>query len=71
MQTLDILNNGANAKEAIDERFAWEFSNWYAQGYIKGAKPRNIIERILSKACASLQGALNLLSDTHRYLNNE
>lgn len=56
---------------AVEERFAWEFSNWYAQGYIKGSKPQNIIERILNKACATLQGALNLLSDTNRYLNGE
>ena len=69
-QTLGILN-GQNYGLAVEERFAWEFSNWYAQGYVKGAKPRNIIERILSKACASLQGALNLLYDTDRYLNGD
>ena len=69
-QTLDILN-GTNTEAAIDERFAWEFSNWYAQGYIKGNNPRNIIERILQKACHTLRGALRLLYDTDRYLNKE
>jgi len=70
LQTLDILN-GTNTEDAIDERFAWEFSNWYAQGYIKGNNPRNIIERILQKACHTLRGALRLLYDTDRYLNKE
>lgn len=72
-QTIDLLNNQTsyeNRLAAVEERFAWEFSNWYAQGFAKGNEPRNIIERILQKACKSLQGALRLLSDTDRYLND-
>jgi len=73
-QTIDILNNHRNAQnmaDAIDERFAWEFSNWFAQGYIRGSEPRNVIERILQKACMSMGKALNLLADTKRYLDGD
>jgi len=73
-QTIDILNGHRNPKnmaDAIDERFAWEFSNWFVQGYARGAEPHNVIERILQRACQSLGGALNLLIDTDRYLNNK
>jgi len=36
-----------------------------------GTEPHNVIERILQKACQSMGGALRLLVDTDRYLNNK
>lgn len=48
---------------AMEERFAWEGSLWYAEGFTRGQQPRNIIERILDRVCRSLGDALGLVWD--------
>lgn len=69
-QTLDIINENAGVNEngedrrqiACEERYAWEFSTWYASGYTKGIAPDNQIHYMLDKTMHSLGKALNLIS---------
>jgi len=30
-------------QRAMEERYAWEGSLWYAEGYVRGIEPTNII----------------------------
>ena len=72
-QTIDLLNGQSNPNQsqiACEERFAWEFSTWYAQGYTKGVKPTNIIQLILNRVCASLDMPLRLIADTSKFLHS-
>ena len=64
-QTIDIINGSADAEQrqvACEERYAWEFSTWYAAGYTKGIAPDNQMHSMLDKTMHSLGKALNLIS---------
>ena len=69
-QTLDIINETAGVDEkgedrrqkACEERYAWEFSMWYAAGYTKGLAPKNGMQALVNKSMRSLGKALQLIS---------
>ncbi len=72
-QTVDMLNNQRSSdlsQIACEERFAWEFSMWYAQGYTKGLQPNNFVQLILDRICGTLENALSLVSDTAEFLKS-
>lgn len=59
-----------NKQAAIEERWAWEFSNWYAEGYVKGYTGNNVIERILQRGCVSMASALNGIQKLWEHLHH-
>jgi len=67
LEQIEAFNK--NKQEAIEERWAWEFSNWYAEGYVKGYTGNNVIERILQRGCISMASALNGIQKLWEHLH--
>ena len=67
LEQIEAFNK--NKQAAIEERWAWEFSNWYAEGYVKGYTGDNVIERILQRGCVSMASALNGIQKLWEHLH--
>jgi hypothetical protein len=58
-------------QRAYEERFAQDFSVWVAEGYTKGKRPQNIIQRILNEACESLgRNNIKFISNFSKFLKS-
>ena len=72
-QTIDIINGNASdeqIQQACEERYAWEFSAWYAEGYTKGMQPTNRMQNLLNRTCHTLQDPLALISAVAEHLQS-
>lgn len=73
-ETIDVINDNANPDQiqrACEERYAWEFGSWVAEGYTKGRKPSNVIEIILNRVCRTLGLEINLIVNTSEHLKSD
>ena len=58
-------------RQAVEERWAWEFSNWYVEGYVKGYTGNNIIDRILQRGCKSMEDSLTCIQKLWEHLHHK
>ena len=73
-QTIDILNGGADEEQhqrACEERYAWEFTMWYIEGYTKGKQPTNRMQQMLNRTCGTLGKALELIGTVAERLQSD
>lgn len=73
-QTLDCINESkdpAGFPKACEERFAWEFTSWYFNGYTKNVQPRTLVQKIVDTVMRSMNQAIRLLTDTQAFLESQ
>lgn len=73
-QTLDCINESkdpAGFQKACEERFAWEFTSWYFNGYTKNVQPRTLVQKIVDTVMRSMNQAIRLLTDTQAFLESQ
>ena len=70
-EPININNLTKEQQIAIQERWAWEMSQWYIEGYIKGVEPNNIVERIEQRGCASIAPELNALLRVWEHIHHK
>jgi hypothetical protein len=68
---VDINHLTADQIEAIDERWAWEFSLWYSEGYLRGVEPKNVVQRIYQRGVQSLERELNMLNRLWEHIHHK
>jgi hypothetical protein len=68
---VDLKNLTPQQQRAIEERWAWEMSQWYVEGYSVGVAPKNIIERIKQRGCESIAKDLNSLARIWQHIHHK
>ena len=70
-QTVEMLDPNGDKQRAYEERFAWDFSLWYVEGYTKGKKPSNRMENLLQRICKELAPELKLIGSIAQRLQSD